>query len=245
MGNDSRNNFEPPCYMDAGAKLFPEAPDGQGLDLTDPNTRDQALTKHVIREGQKQGFKPVKVWLFSHKDALSNQPGAGPVGAGGPQHDKEDFYGDGGSDKALNNKSDVGANFYNEMPTKVYSGPFIIRAEYMPVVAEVALLDFGFDKTYNDEFNFPVDTVARKFELTKGTRQSCGEFCEHGRHGGNLDTNFGGVCPIVQTDRKNVRWHLDGRAKIGLAIRCSGTFKKGGCSGQEFVPTGVDLLYVF
>jgi hypothetical protein len=161
MGNDSRNNFEPPCYMDAGAKLFPEAPDGQGLDLTDPNTRDQALTKHVIREGQKQGFKPVKVWLFSHKDALGNQPGAGPVGAGGPQHDKEDFYGDGGSDKRFNEKSDVGANFYNEMPTKVYSGPFIIRAEYMPVVAEVALLDFGFDKTYNDEFNFLIEDAVR------------------------------------------------------------------------------------
>ena len=161
MGNDSRNNFEPPCYMDVGSKLFPEAPEGQGLDLTDPNTRDQALTKHVIREGQKQGFKPVKIWLFSHKDALGNQPGAGPVGAGGPQHDKEDFYGDGGSDKRFNEKSDVGANFYNEMPTKVYSGPFIIRAEYMPVVAEVALLDFGFDKTYNDEFNFLIEDAVR------------------------------------------------------------------------------------
>ncbi len=161
MGNDSRNSFEPPCYMDVGSKLFPEAPEGQGLDLTDPNTRDQALTKHVIREGQKQGFKPVKIWLFSHQDALGNQPGAGPVGAGGPQHDKDDFYGDGGTDKAINNKSDVGANFYNEMPTKVYSGPFIIRAEYIPVVAETALLDFGYDKTYNDEFNFLIEDAKK------------------------------------------------------------------------------------
>lgn len=161
MGNDSRNSFEPPCYMDVGSKLFPEAPEGQGLDLTDPNTRDQALTKHIIREGQKEGFKPVKIWLFSHADALGNQPGAGPVGAGGPQHDRDDFYGDGGSDKALNSKSDVGANFYNEMPTKVYSGPFIIRAEYMPVVAEVALLDFGIDTTYNDEFNFLIEDAKK------------------------------------------------------------------------------------
>jgi hypothetical protein len=161
MPNDSRNNFEPPCYMDIGAKLFPEALEGDGLDLTDPNTRDQALTKHLIREGQKQGFKPVKVWLFSHQDALGNQPGDGPVGAGGPQHDKDDFYGDGGGGKMINDKSDVGPNFYNEMPTKVYSGPFIIKAEYMPVVAETVLLDFGYDKNYNDEFNFLIEDAKK------------------------------------------------------------------------------------
>ena len=161
MANDSRNNFEPPCYMDIGAKLFPEAPEGQGLDLTDPNTRDQALTKHIIREGQKEGFKPVKIWLFSHQDALGSNPGAGPVGAGGPQSDKEDFYGDGGGGKQINDKSDIGPNFYNEMPTKVYSGPFTIRAEYIPVVAETVLLDFGYDKTYNDEFNFLIDDAVK------------------------------------------------------------------------------------
>lgn len=161
MPNDSRNSFEPPCYMDVGMKLFPEAPEGQGLDLTDPNTRDQALTKHVIREGQKIGFKPVKIWLFSHQDAMGNQPGAGPAGAGGPQHDPDDFYADGGSDRMKNAASDVGSNFYNEMPTKVYSGPFIINAEYIPVVAEMTLLDFGIDKTYNDEFNFLIEDAKR------------------------------------------------------------------------------------
>lgn len=161
MANDTRNNWEPPCYMDVGAKLFPEAPEGQGLDLTDPNTRDQALTKHLIREGQKQGFKPVKVWLFSHQDAVSGNSGANPVGAGGPQSDKEDFYGDGGGGRPLNQKSDLASNFYNEMPTKVYSGPFIITAEYIPVVAETVLLDFGYDKTYNDEFNFLIDDAKR------------------------------------------------------------------------------------
>lgn len=161
MGNDSRNNFEPPCYLDIGQKLFPEAPEGQALDLTDPNTRDQALTKHIIREGQKQGFKPVKIWLFSHQDALGGQPGGGPVGAGGPLHDKDDFYGDGGGGRLLNTKTDTGPNFYNEMPTKVYSGPFVVSAEYIPVVAETVLLDFGYDKNYNDEFNFLIDDVKK------------------------------------------------------------------------------------
>lgn len=162
MGNDSRNNFEPPCYLDLGSKLFPEAPEGQGLDLTDPNTRDQALTKNIIKEGQKQGFKPVTVWLFSHRDAMGNQPGAGPVGAAGPIRDTDDFYGDGGGGKMRNDKSDAaGANFYNEMPTKVYSGPFTLRAEYIPVQAEDVLLDFGYDKQYNDVFNFLIEDAVK------------------------------------------------------------------------------------
>jgi hypothetical protein len=148
--------------MDAGLKLFPEAPEGQGLDLTDPNTRDQSLTKHIIREGQKQGFKPVRIWLFSHRDALGSNPGGGPVGAGGPQDDPDDFYGDGGGGKMANQpEGKSGANFYNEMPTKVYSGPYTITAEYIPVSAETTLLDFGYDKQYNDVFNFLIDDAKK------------------------------------------------------------------------------------
>lgn len=161
MGNDSRNSFEPPCYMDYGAKLFPEAPEGQALDLTDPNTRDQALTKHIIREGEKQGFKPVQVWLFSHQDALKGQPGGGQPAAGGPIEDPDDFYGDGGPGKMKNQESDASSNFYSEMPTKVYSGPFTLTAEYIPVNAEPVLLDFGYDKVYNDVFNFLIEDAKK------------------------------------------------------------------------------------
>lgn len=160
MPNDSRNSFEGPCYLDIGSKLFPENPEGT-LDLTDPNTRDQALTKHIIREGERIGFKPVKLWLFSHTDALRGQDGSGPVAAGGPQHDVNDFYGDGGGGKMLNQPSDLGTNFYNEMPTKVYSGPFTITAEYMPVNAETVLLDFGYEKSYNDSFSFLIDDAKK------------------------------------------------------------------------------------
>ncbi len=47
------------------------------------------------------------------------------------------------------------------MPTKVFSGPFTIRAEYIPVSAEPVLLDFGYDKTYNDVFNFLIEDAVR------------------------------------------------------------------------------------
>jgi hypothetical protein len=162
MPNRTRNDWESPCYQDIGSKLFPEAPEGQGLDLTDPNTRDQALTKHFIREGEKQGFKPVKVWLFSHRDALRGNGDAPVAGAGGPDNDPDDFYGDGGGGQSLNAREDgQGKNFYNEMPTKVYSGPYIITAEYMPVAAETALLDFGYEKEYKDVFNFLIDDAKK------------------------------------------------------------------------------------
>ena len=161
MPNDSRNNFELPCYLDMGAKLFPENPEGT-LDFTDPNTRDQAFMKNVIREGDRIGFKPIKIWLFSHVDAVRGQDGSGPVGAGGPQKDPADFYGDGGGGAMTNQKSDLGTNFYHEIPTKVYSGPFTVTAEYMPVSAEVALLDFGFEKNYSDSFSFLIDDAKLK-----------------------------------------------------------------------------------
>ena len=163
MPNDSRNNFEPPCYEDVGNKLFPEAIEGQGLDLTDPNTRDQMFLKHTIREGIKKGFKPVKIWLLDHVDALGVAPGAGSVGAGGGNIDKDDIYGDGGPGRRLNETNDArdSANIYRELPTKVYSGPFIIGSEYTPVSGETVMLDFGYDVTFNDLFAFLIDDAKR------------------------------------------------------------------------------------
>lgn len=161
MPNDTRNSFEPPCYLDIGQKLFPENPEGT-LDLTDPNTRDQAFIKHTIKEGQKIGFKPVKIWLFSHRDALRGHDTGAPSD-GGPEQDHADFYGDGGGGPMINSDpaKNTGSNFYNELPTKVYSGPFTIKAEYMPVQAEAVLNDFGYEKTYNDVFNFLIDEAKR------------------------------------------------------------------------------------
>ena len=161
MPNDSRNQFEQPCYLSMDQKLFPENPEGT-LDFTDPNTRDQAFMKNTIREGQKIGFKPVKIWLFSHVDAL-NGIDTGTVGAGGPNSDPDDFYGDGGPGRMNNARGseDTGKNFYNELPTKVYSGPFTIRAEYIPVQAESVLNDFGYEKHYNDVFNFLIDDAKK------------------------------------------------------------------------------------
>lgn len=161
MPNDSRNQFEQPCYLSMDQKLFPENPEGT-LDFTDPNTRDQAFMKNTIREGQKIGFKPVKIWLFSHVDAL-NGIDTGEVGAGGPNSDPDDFYGDGGPGQMSNARGgeNTGKNFYNELPTKVYSGPFTIKAEYIPVQAESVLNDFGYEKHYNDVFNFLIDDAKK------------------------------------------------------------------------------------
>ncbi len=161
MPNDTRNEFELPCYMDIGAKLFTENPEGT-LDLTDPNTRDQSLIKHIIKEGDKIGFKPVRIWLFSHQDALRGAETAKPS-AGGPENDKSDFYGDGGGGQMLNARSgeNTGANFYSELTTKVFNGPFTVTAEYVPTTPGQVLSDFGIEKEYNDIFHFMIDEAVR------------------------------------------------------------------------------------
>lgn len=173
MANDTRNDDERPCYLDAGAKLFPEAPAGQRLDLTDPLTRDQELTKHIIREGQQQGMKPVRFWLFSHEDARSGATGVietDPTGGTRqalpfPYGDTdEDFYGEGGSQHSLGReREDLDqTNFYKEQIVKVFSGPFSIRAEYLPTQAEHILTDFGIDRPANDVFHFLRDDAVKE-----------------------------------------------------------------------------------
>lgn len=175
MPNDSRNDKEPPCYLDAGLKLFPEAPDGQRLDLTDPTWRDQDLTKHIIRETQQQGMQPVHVYLLDHRDVVS-----GSQGTAAPQEDSAtrsqlgfpysdtdvDFYGDGGS--AIPNQQGQteptdAHDFYHEKPVKVFNGPFEARAEYQPAQVEDVLTDFGRDQPVNDQFFFLLDDAVRIF----------------------------------------------------------------------------------
>jgi hypothetical protein len=161
MPNDTRNNFELPCYLDVGSKLFEENPEGT-LDLTDPNTRDQSLIKHVIKEGDRIGFKPVRIWLLSHKSVLG--PESSQAKSGGPTHDQEDFYGDGGGGRAINarNGENTGDNFYNEQTTKVFDGPFLVTAEYVPVSGAQVLSDFGLETEYNDLFHFMIDEAVKK-----------------------------------------------------------------------------------
>jgi hypothetical protein len=155
MGNDTRNDWELPCYMDVGSKLFPEAPDGQGLDLTTPN-RDTQFNQAQIVEGQKKGMRPVKVWLLSHRDALSNNTGPA-AGVASDIPGESDFYGDGGGaapSMAARPGEVANGNIYNEMPTKVYVGPYTVLAEYQPQQASHVLLDFGIEKDYKDAFFF-------------------------------------------------------------------------------------------
>lgn len=175
MPNDSRNNWELPCHLDAGSKLFPEAPDGQGLDFTEPN-RDSAFTKHTIREGQKKGFKPVRIWLFSHDDAKSLN--TGPVSGASGDHGGEDFYGDGGTGTSVPTQANPlplsDGNLYNEMRDKVYVGPFTILAEYQPNQAEHVLLDFGVEKTVKEAFFFLQDDCKR----TLGRQPFVGDIVE-------------------------------------------------------------------
>jgi hypothetical protein len=168
MGNDTRNDKDQPCYMDYGMQLFPEAIEGgQALDFTDPQTRDQALMKHFVREGERQGYKPMRIWLLSHPDILTGPAQSTVIaGAGGKDND---FYGDGGGGPIVakgvhGNPADqgsTGANFYNEMPTKMFSGPFIVRAEYVPNAGDHVLLDFGVERQYNDIFSFMIDDVKK------------------------------------------------------------------------------------
>lgn len=150
-GNESRNNMELPCYMDVGSKLFPEAPDG-GLDFTEPN-RDSDFIKAEIREGQKKSFKPCRIWLFSHADGLSNNTGPS-AGSASDMPGEPDFYGDGGAGKSFPSppQSQASGNIYNEMPTKVYIGPFTIAAEYTPAQADHVLMDMGIERQYKDIF---------------------------------------------------------------------------------------------
>ena len=161
MPNDTRNSFELPCYLDTGAKLFSEAPEGT-LDLTTPDTRDQALFNHIIIEGDRIGFKPVRIWLLSHRDALAGAETA-KAGNGGNQYDKEDFYGDGGAGPMTNARpgENTGSNFYNELTTKVFNGPFTITAEYVPTTPGQVLSDFGLEKEYNDLFHFFIDEAVK------------------------------------------------------------------------------------
>lgn len=164
MPNDTRNNKDQPCYMDYREQLFPEGLEGgQALDFTDPQTRDQAFMKHNVREGMRIGFKPMRIWLLSHGDVLTGPASNGALGGAGGKD--SDFYGDGGGGPIVAkgpqalpaDQGATGANFYNEMPTKTFSGPFFVRAEYIPNAADHVLLDFGVEKQYNDIFNFLID----------------------------------------------------------------------------------------
>jgi len=172
MPNETRNDDELPCYLDIGGKLFPEAPEGQRLDLTDPGWRDQALTKHIIREGQAQGYKPVKIWLLSHQDIVHGSAGTVPTHEDGvnrgklpmPYDDTDaDFYGEGGGQiPDTDHEGDGDArNFYHEQPVKVFSGPFEIRAEYQPSQTDHVLTDFGIDRPANDVFNFLIEDAKK------------------------------------------------------------------------------------
>lgn len=196
MPNDSRNNYELPCYLDTGAKLFPEAPDGQGLDFTEPN-RDTAFNKATIREGQKKGFKPVRIWLFSHVDAVSGNTGAASANAGDVVGG-DDFYGDGGGGRSVPNQAAGAAlsdgNLYNEMRDKVFVGPFTILAEYTPNQAEHVLLDFGVEKQVKDAFFFLKDDCNR----TLGRQPFVGDIIE--RFDGKL------IELLTSVDAEAVNW---------------------------------------
>lgn len=198
--NETRNDGELPCYMDIGAKLFPEAPDGEGFDLTEPN-RDSALIKAEIREGQRRGFKPVRVWLFSHQDARSNDTGPAAMTAS-DQPGEPDFYGDGGGGQSFSQRPDAPAsgNLYNEMPTKVYVGPYQMWAEYTPGQAEHVLLDMGVERTYKDIFYFLKDDALK----TLGRQVEVGDMVER----------FDGLIMEVATsvDAEPVNWEYLYRA---------------------------------
>lgn len=161
MGNPTRNGGELPCYMDLGSKLFPEAIEGNKLDLTDPRTRDQMLKKHIIRSHREKGMKPVKVWLYMHNDAVSGHSGipSAATSTDGTNGQREDFYGDGGHrtiPDALGG-APIGSsdpNFYHENTERVYAGPFDMPVEYNPESAASLLSDLGVDRPVNDIFFF-------------------------------------------------------------------------------------------
>ena len=172
MPNETRNDNERPCYLDAGAKLFTEAPAGQKLDLTDPLTRDQEFTKHIIREGQCQGMAPVRFWLLDHEDAARGASGIGQTQPDGGTRDllpfpygdtDQDFYGDGGSQLGTGREREDKdqTNFYKEKVVKVFSGPHELRAEYLPTQTEHILTDFGIDRPANDVFHFLRDDAIK------------------------------------------------------------------------------------
>lgn len=176
MGNDSRNDYELPCYMDVGNRLFPEAPQGQNLDLTDPNTRDQMLKKHVIRETQRKGMKPVQFWALSHRDIAANNPTHGPTGTDvrGEGDQRSGLWGNGVYRRGDSPTTDQGAmanrlgptdpgssnsNFYHEALDKIFAGPFTIVGEYLPTPPSHVLSDFGIERPANDVIYFLRDDV--------------------------------------------------------------------------------------
>lgn len=180
MGNDSRNNYELPCYMDVGSKLFPEAPSGQDLDLSDPNTRDQMLKKHIIREQQRKGMKPITFWMLSHRDVQQGNPTHLPTGSdvrgegaeinntmasGFPRSGGGDYMADDGAAQlpraASVNPSSNSSNFYHEQIEKIFRGPFTIRGEHMPQPPQSLLSDFGIEHPANDVIYFLRDDAMR------------------------------------------------------------------------------------
>lgn len=181
MPNDSRNNYELPCYMDVGSKLFPEAPPGQGLDLTNPNTRDQAFKKHIIGEEIRRGMKPVPFWMLSHRDVEQHNPTHGPTGTDvrGEGAEAAGQFGDGIQRRAGEYHTDgVGgpippvtgpvdpntrsSNFYHEQLDKVFNGPIPCRGSYIPAQQQSVLMDFGVEKPVNDLIFFERDPIVRQ-----------------------------------------------------------------------------------
>lgn len=178
MGNDSRNDYELPCYMDVGSKLFPEAPPGQNLDLTDPNTRDQMLKKHIIRENQRKGMQPIQFWALSHRDITQGNHTHGSGGSsdrqdgdelvarmesGYPQHGGE-HQNDRAAQRPRSMPTDPGsnnANFYHEQIEKIFSGPFTIHGEHLPQPSTTLLQDFGAERPANDVVYFLRDDAMR------------------------------------------------------------------------------------